>query len=395
MVFLFFGIFMFYENVEAQKFPPTSITNRYSSSSYATSKNAFKGSLKGQCTWYAYARVIELAERGSLDRSIISKMERSFMGGSNRHAKNWPKKLGGTWKSGKGLAYNERKPGMLVVWDSGNEHGHVAFLEEVSSDRKSFKVSHFNMNNDKTYHVSRWYPFDGPSLFKSNNVYPRFYALPVKANLKRPNPPSNWVRSINGTSATIEWDAVPNATHYRVYIASSRSGWTKDAGFKNSRYKVAEPKVGTTSYTFRGSPGKTYYYTVRVNIKKDNKQAFSECSQIKQFTLKGGSNKPPSSGLNPPRDIKVAGARGSGGISFNQMRGITSYRIQISTSKSGWSRTRGFSRPLVNTTRVIRRSGKIAYVHKGRRGTYYVSVQVRDSKGRKSSYSTPRSFTIR
>lgn len=83
-------------------FPPTVITSKYSTSPYATTKNAFyvsDPSLAGQCTWYAYGRVIELSEAGYLDASAATIMYNAFWGKTGRDAKNWPSFLGGEWTS--------------------------------------------------------------------------------------------------------------------------------------------------------------------------------------------------------------------------------------------------------------------------------------------------------
>jgi hypothetical protein len=162
-------------------FPPTVLTSVNSTSPYATTKNAFwvsDHSLAGQCTWYAYGRVIELAESGNLDPSAATIMHNAFWGGSNRHAKNWPAFLGGEWTSTNSapLPMEKRRPGMLAVWPYG-DFGHVGFVEEISADKSQYRLTDFNRGNDLTYR-NVWYNFVGSSDLLLGG-FPSFYQLPL------------------------------------------------------------------------------------------------------------------------------------------------------------------------------------------------------------------------
>ncbi|MCI5125112.1 MAG: CHAP domain-containing protein [Candidatus Electrothrix sp. AR5] len=158
--------------------PATSLAN--TSSKYATTENAFKNSstqtLTGQCTWYAYGRVIELVDKGDLPSAAKNRFESAFWGTSGRHAKNWPSMLGGNWYKTvtTALPLDKRKNGLLAVWvDSG--YGHVGFVEEISSDKTKYRLSDFNRGRDIKYR-DKWYDFEGTSD-RLLGTYPQFYDI--------------------------------------------------------------------------------------------------------------------------------------------------------------------------------------------------------------------------
>jgi len=161
-------------------FPETVIQKWYSDSKYASSDNAFKGNskgdLKGQCTWYAYGRVIELVDGGYLPDYVGDNMYNAFWGVYGRDAKNWPVFLGGNWYSTVSvpLPMDKRKKGLLAVWDA-EPHGHVGFVEEVSADKTKYRLSDFNRGGNYTYR-NEWYNFVGISD-RLLNTYPKFYDL--------------------------------------------------------------------------------------------------------------------------------------------------------------------------------------------------------------------------
>lgn len=156
-------------------YPSTCLTSASASCSYATSDNAFKNDLKGQCTWFAYGRAVELSKSGNLPTNVANKFYNAFWGKSNRHAKNWPSFMGGTWHStsSSALPQHLRKKGLLVVWNFGS-YGHVAFVESVSADKKTYTISEFN-NPLGSGHRNRTLPFDGNDSM--GGVYPRFLDL--------------------------------------------------------------------------------------------------------------------------------------------------------------------------------------------------------------------------
>ncbi|HID98726.1 MAG TPA: CHAP domain-containing protein [Thiotrichaceae bacterium] len=148
-------------------FSPTNITSTASSSRFAKTDNAFKNSasqtLTGQCTWYVYGRVMELVDKGDLDSSVYNKFRNAFWKRSGRDAKNWKNTnfLGGTWHctNDQTLPMQYRRKGLVAVW-TNSSNGHVGFVEEISADKKRYRLSDFNRAGNTRYR-NKWYPFLG------------------------------------------------------------------------------------------------------------------------------------------------------------------------------------------------------------------------------------------
>ncbi len=164
-------------NSNATIFPATQITDKWNTSSYATApSNPFAVSgYNGQCTWYAYARIQELADQGYIPRHFADDMYNKFSGISGRHAKNWPSIIGGDWTSTNQdvLPTNKRHKGLIVVWQGGL-HGHVGIVEEVTADKRFYTVSEFNYDDNEGYRTKR-YDWDGDD--KMLGVYPTFFEI--------------------------------------------------------------------------------------------------------------------------------------------------------------------------------------------------------------------------
>jgi uncharacterized repeat protein (TIGR03803 family) len=170
-------------------FPGTAITSTNSSSEYATlPMNLFAESHHiGQSTWYAYGRVIELATAGNLSYDLLTTTRDAFathLAPANR----WPVRLRGHWVStgqSEPLPLERRRIGLLAVYDGPPPDGHVGIVEEISLDKKQFRMSEFDRAGTKKFR-SNWYYFDGADgepdarLVSNNNQikerwYPKFF----------------------------------------------------------------------------------------------------------------------------------------------------------------------------------------------------------------------------
>jgi len=154
--------------------------------------NTFYGAL-GNCTWYVYGRILELRDQGLLNNVSATTVLNNIKNGRRpRHAKYWDDIIGGNWQQTSGsikLAHQYRKPGTIVVWDNGN-YGHVGFIEEVSPDRRSFRISHFNWwdcaNSGEESPLcdykrigrlfSAWMSYDDDTTYHLG-TYPKFYLI--------------------------------------------------------------------------------------------------------------------------------------------------------------------------------------------------------------------------
>ncbi len=202
-------------------YPETEIKTKDSTSVYATTENAFKSPLNGQCTWYVYGRVIELVDNGYLNNTVYDKMYDAFWEQEGRHAKNWLDDgfLGNQFNWGE-----TPQMGAIAVWKGGS-YGHVAFVESVESDKTTYTVSEFNATNDETYRVKTYttstdnYIGDGPYfIYLSPGALS--YTLPdqsaAPSNIVMPVPTVslnddstiqkvNWVYRLgSGSSATLD-----------------------------------------------------------------------------------------------------------------------------------------------------------------------------------------------
>jgi surface antigen len=253
----FFSVALTLFALQAQAFTSTVLTSKSSTSPYAREKNAFYATsngqnLLGQCTWYAYGRVIELVEKGELGSQAGATLHAAFWNTSERHAKNWPSKIGGTWHctSSQALPMEKRRAGLLAVWKFGT-YGHVGFVEEVSADKSQYRLTDFNQEGDKIYR-STWLPFVGNDTL-GLGVYPCFYELPLVTSTKPIAPASMSATALSSSSIKLTWsDNSNNETGFYVYRYGS-TGWSR----------IATRGANTTSYTNSGLSANTaYYYTV-------------------------------------------------------------------------------------------------------------------------------------
>ncbi|ETR68878.1 MAG: hypothetical protein OMM_10086, partial [Candidatus Magnetoglobus multicellularis str. Araruama] len=256
-------------------FPDTTIKDKDSNSAFAKEKNAFyvsDNSLAGQCTWYAYGRVIELVNSDHLEVSVGNHFKESFWGKYDRHAINWPDFLDGDWfytSQDSPLPMEKRKRGMIIVWKWGL-HGHVGFVEEVSEDKLKFRVSDFN--NIPLQYQTRWYSFDGSDCILGG-VYPCFYQLDINENFipgPFPDVPGNY------------W-----ATHYITYAKEKEIINGYDNGYFGPEDTVKRKEVLKMLYKAANKPEP-------VQCSSDSESGFSDvgmndwwCKYTKDAVSKG------------------------------------------------------------------------------------------------------------
>lgn len=148
-------------------FPRTRIRSTSSTAKYAIAPtNVFAPAFTGQCTWYVYGRVMELASTSDLSSGLLTTMPRAFDSiahAGERNANEWPDRLPGHWiatSKSSPLPINRRRIGLLAVYDGPPPNGHVGFVEEVSADKRQYRMSQFNRTGTEEY-SDKWYYFDG------------------------------------------------------------------------------------------------------------------------------------------------------------------------------------------------------------------------------------------
>lgn len=144
-------------------FPATSITSISSSSRFAKrGLNVFAYPDQiGQSSWFVYGRMTELASSGDLSYDLLTKLPAAFPRATIL-ARQWPKQLGGRWFSTSAtrpLPLARRRIGLVAAYGGPLPGGHVGFVEEISLDKRRYRMSQFNRNGRKEYR-DNWYYFD-------------------------------------------------------------------------------------------------------------------------------------------------------------------------------------------------------------------------------------------
>lgn len=173
-----------------QLFPVTQILN----SSDGTSENDF--TYTGQCTWYVFQRLIELNDAHFFESEAWTKLYNSIHGKSGRDAKKWIE----NWMLGKNYEVsNIPKIGSIVVWVPNDDninndlyrYGHVAFVEKVDTQGKTFTVTQFNVHGNEQYSRATYsYSDTGDKLYSLRYKEPVFinleYIIPTQPDLWEP-----------------------------------------------------------------------------------------------------------------------------------------------------------------------------------------------------------------
>ncbi len=168
----------------------------------------------------------------------------------------------------------------------------------------------------------------------------------------------------NGTSVSLKWNAVTDATSYRIYRADRATG-----------AKTLVKTVGTLYGTDTNvTAGKTYYYFVAAYDSKTGRlSAYSEAKSVKV-----------QAAIAAPVITKITSNDTSVRIEWEAVADATSYRVYRADSKTG-------AKKLVKTVGTLYCTDTTATAGK----TYYYFVAAYDSKtGRLSVYSEAESIIV-
>jgi surface antigen len=252
-------------------FSATVLTTKNSTSPYATTKNAFHTNtcttgnqdLHGQCTWYVEGRIQELGAAGKITTASADNVHNSLCGATGRHATNWDLIIPGAWHNTatQALPTASRKPGMIVMWDqAAGVNGHVAFVEEVSADKTTYRISEFNVTH--LAYSTKWLTFGSDT--RGFGVSPKFFLLETATAAQEPTLVAPVANALDlATNISFNWSC-PNATEYRLQIieASAMTGFSATTGFSGTM--VYNQNVGNVqSKSWTASANKIYYWTVR------------------------------------------------------------------------------------------------------------------------------------
>ena len=160
--------------------------------------------------------------------------------------------MGVTWHS----STSDYKPqvGDLFIWDTRGYHEsgkgeHIGIIYKVDSSKiytiegnssNQVKKNSYSLSNSN---IAGYGSYDGTSV-----IYPGKTTVTV---------------SVVGSSVTVNWNAVVNATSYDVYLVQSPWGWN------NTDLKYRREGLTTTSYTFTGVED-GYYAAFVVTRPNDN-----------------------------------------------------------------------------------------------------------------------------
>ncbi|CAA6815398.1 MAG: Unknown protein [uncultured Sulfurovum sp.] len=208
-------------------FPETVIKTKTSTSLFVDAEhNPFTNTnqgLEGQCTWYAYGRILELVDGGHLAQHVADDFRAGLWTGTGRHAQYWPTKLG---IEGEGFSTNttvlpmeKRQKGLLAVWSSG-VYGHVGIVEEVGPNKEWYILSDFNRGDAQNYKRVK-YKFDSSATVSGTEddkllgVYPTFYELDVLT----PTPNNNVVGiDISDANGDVDMNQVTTDSKHIEYV---------------------------------------------------------------------------------------------------------------------------------------------------------------------------------
>jgi len=157
----------------SESFPETAVKKKTNPSSYSSFF-----SIPGECVWYEYIRIQELADLGYISRASADNITAKLKGQTGRNARTWPGFIGGTWietSASNPLPNKNRRKGLIGVFKTATGTGHIFFVESVSEDLKTYTISEYNWPSGQVYGTR-------PLTFGKDQglgVYPTFYELEV------------------------------------------------------------------------------------------------------------------------------------------------------------------------------------------------------------------------
>ncbi|MGE3842812.1 MAG: TolB family protein [Vicinamibacterales bacterium] len=161
---------------------PTSVrwpTTGNELSQYGAEQNAYyvhDPALVASTEWFAYGRVVELADMGYLDPSAGALFRAALWNVGAPRAAEWPARLGGNWIPSLSLTYDRRQIGLLAIWVAPDA-SYIGLVEEVSADRRFYRTTGFG----------RWSPGQSSTMWSEfggsdelwHGVHPVFLQLPL------------------------------------------------------------------------------------------------------------------------------------------------------------------------------------------------------------------------
>lgn len=157
----------------SDSFPETAIKKKKDSSPYSSFF-----SIPGECVWYEYVRIQELADLGYISRASADNITNKLKGQTGRNARTWPGFIGGTWigtSATNVLPNKNRRKGLIGVYQTASGTGHIFFVESVSEDLKTYTISEYNWPSGQVY-GTRTLTFGKD---QGIGVYPTFFELEV------------------------------------------------------------------------------------------------------------------------------------------------------------------------------------------------------------------------
>lgn len=224
-----------------------------------------------------------------------------------------------------------------------------------------------------------------------------------------PQTPNTTYPANNSTVSTpiiFDWNDVSSTAQYRIQVSTSSTGWSATDGFTNATTESSSIRVNqntsnnslynwSSTSPYPPQPNTTYYYTVKNFDCGQN----SSYSPVKSFTTScTGAIPTPISPSNGQTNVSTPVL-----LDWNDVGNNPEYRVQVSTSNSGWTAANGFtsSTSESSTIRVNQNTNDISSFNWGSTSlyppqsgtTYYWTVKAY-SCFQNSDYSPVRSFTV-